>query len=343
MILNRHLFDFYIENYKNIKVNITPSVNQSGVLQVNEKNDSLYGQLNTGTFTFNKLVGYSSQYYNKLLLFQKLPNGTLYSKALISDFITDNKFSYTVNPMLPLQYRINAKQDLISNSNDSPDFAIALTGRTVFSVELNDKPLVPSQYKASSVKVTINDTSILNPYENEIRVIHYATAQTITDSFYLGYEGVEKVYDLDSATCDYTFFEDKIKIDLFGDFSTNINKTLSETKNTVERVSRKLETDRVSTMSIAFYTDGQDITDLLNNKFRVLAYDPYSDVLYYYSNCRITAGVPRSYSSGGNQITVEIEFENEIKVYGTFSTPVAYGEGIYGVGYYGGGVSVVTN
>lgn len=58
-------------------------------------------------------------------------------------------------------------------------------------------------------------------------------------------------------------------------------------------------------MSIAFYSEGQDISDLLDGKFRVLAYDRYSDILYYYSNCSADTGINRSYSGTGNQITVK--------------------------------------
>ncbi len=77
MVLNRYNFDFYIEKYKNIKINISSTVNESGILNINEKNDSLYGNLNTGTYTFNAVFGYSSNYQNKLLLFQKDSNNNI--------------------------------------------------------------------------------------------------------------------------------------------------------------------------------------------------------------------------------------------------------------------------
>jgi len=343
LILNRYNFDFYIEKYKNIKINISSIVNESGILNINEKNDSLYGNLNTGTYTFNAVFGYSSNYQNKLLLFQKDSNNNIYSHALLQDFITANKFSYTVNPLLPLQYRINAKEELVEVSNSTGIFPITLTNRTVFSVKLNDKILNSTDYTASSTQIIISDSTLLNPYENEIRVIHYATNQTIVNPFYLRYEGVEKVYDLDRGTCDYDFFDTMTNINLFGDFSTSINKTLVDVKSPVANRSNKIVTDNTSSMSIAFYSEGQDISDLLDGKFRVLAYDRYSDVLYYYSNCSVDTGINRSYSGTGNQITVSIDFENEIKVYGTFSTPIGYGEGLYGVSYYNGGVKVVIS
>ncbi len=76
--------------------------------------------------------------------------------------VTTNKFSYTVNPLLPLQYRINTKEELVEVSSSTGIFPMTLTNRTVFSVKLNDKILNSTDYTDSSTQITISDLTLLN-------------------------------------------------------------------------------------------------------------------------------------------------------------------------------------
>ena len=319
---------WYIEPYINTKINVSTTSNQSGVLYVDENNNSLYTVLHLGNRPITKLVGYSANYYDSLLIY----NDTEY--ALLKDFITDGKFTFNLQFRQPTKYRIGARRDRITNSSDSPIFTLNLTGRTVFKVILNNVTLESSQYTANSIGVTILATYLLNPIENAITIIYYTTTQTITKPFYLGVMGVTKVYDIDAETCNPDFFDNMIEFNAFEDPSDSINKTFSETyKSSLCTNHEKILNSATGTLSINFHDSEFSLKDKVGNKpFRVLAYDQYTDRLTYYPYCTLTDGVNKTYGNTNN-FTTTINVADRVEVYG-INNLVAYGEGLYGEGLY---------
>lgn len=332
MLNSKQSCDVYIEPYKTIKININPSVNQTGVLYVDEYNNALYSIINLGINRVLSIVGYSANYPNSLLIY----SGESY--GLYKDFITPNKFAPIIHPNNPVQYKINATKTQVDNADDSPTFAIGLTGRTIFKVKLNG--IETTNYSATVTSITVNDTKLLAPFENTLEVIHYTTNQTITQPFYLTYYGVEKRYDLEVATCEPTFFDNMKSITLFQDMSDSINKTLVDVGNSVENSQNKIITGLDDQITLAMYSGTYDlVAETMDKPFRIVSYDMMNDILTYWSGCRIFNGV--NFTMGDVNIkNYTINFDDKVEVYGVSPVNV-YGEGLYGEGYYG--VRVVSS
>lgn len=327
MFTNKHSYDFYIEKYKSIKINISPTENQNGILYTDIFNNSLFSTLNVGISPITKIVGYSSNYPNSLLIYDDN------NFTLCKDYVTSgtNKFYPIIHPNLPVKYKINAKLDRVMNMDDSTFFSLNLTGRSVFKVKLNNKYI--TNYLASSSGITVNE--VLDPFENEIEVVHYITNQAITQPFYLTYDGVEVRYDLTLSTCNNDFFSNMTKIELFIDFSDSISKTIVENSNIRLNNENKIFTETNNTLTMNLPDGRFELLDVLNNskKFRILAYDYNIDKLIYWCGCTINNGVGFSVSETLNSNNISIDFEDRVSVLGVSPTN-KFGEGYYNEGYY---------
>ena len=319
--------DMYLEPYKNTKINVTPTVNQTEVLYVNENNDSLYSNLTTGIATINRLINYSSNYTDYLLLYNDE------SEIMLKDFvITKDKLTFAINPHKPTKYKIRAKSESASNYDGSNVFNFALTGRTVHKVILNNKLLKPTQYTANTTSITVN-SDVIDAWFNSLTIIHYSTDQTIIESFYLSYLGVDKVYDIDSATCEPDFFDNMINITNINSLSDTITPTEIDLKSSAMELSvEKCVTDYSNTISLQTHENFTFVDEI--GLFRFLAYDKLADKLTYYTNCQFNPTVNKSYDKSVNMKTYTIRFEDRIEVLGT--NGVLYGEGLYGDGLYNG-------
>jgi hypothetical protein len=317
--------EFYIEPLKKVKVNITSAINNSGYLSVNEKNDSIYSILGFMT-PITKIVGYSSNYYNSLLIYNNETWG------LYKDFIIEtDKPIFTINPRLVTNYRINTLKSNLNSTTGDGIFPISLTGRTLFKVFINS--IETTSYTASSTTITITDSSLLNGYYDSLTVIHYATDQTIVNSFYLETKGVEAFYNLDSELCDYTYFNDMVSIETINDFGDTITKTTEDrVKSQSNIVNEEIVTAVSNQIQCSLNENFQNLGAL--EWFRFIVYNPMEDVCYIYSNCRIKNGINKAYNGTVNTKTYTIDFEDRLEIYGT--SAVVYGEGLYGVGTYGG-------
>ena len=317
--------EFYIEPLKKIKVNITSTVNNSGYLSVNEKNDSMYSILGFMT-PITKIVGYSSNYYNNLLIYNDEGWG------LYKDFIVEtDKPIFVINPRLVTHYRINTLKSNLNSTTGDGIFSISLTGRTLFKVFINS--IETTSYTASSTTITITDSNLLNGYYDSLTVIHYATYQTIVNPFYLETKGVEAFYNLDSELCDYTFFDNMTSIETINEFGDTITKTIEDRiKSQSNIVNEEIVTAISNQIQCSLNENFQNLGAL--DWFRFIVYNPMEDVCYIYSNCRIKTGINKSYNGTVNTKTYTIDFEDRLEIYSGDS--VAYGEGLYGVGTYGG-------
>ncbi len=318
-------FEFYIEPLKKVKINISSTVNSTGVLALNEKNDSIYSILGFMT-PITKIVGYSSNYYNNLLIYNDTDWG-LYKDFIIS---TD-KSLFLINPRKPTKYKINTMKSNITNTNGSNSFTLGLTGRTIFKVFVNS--IETTSYTNSTSSITITDNSLLNGYMDSITVIHYITDQTISSAFYLECNGVDKLYGLDTTDCDYTYFDNMISLTTINEFSDAITKTTEEHSLSMsEIISEEIVTDLSNQIQLSVNENLQNLSPL--GWFRFIAYNPYLDTCYIYTNCRIKNGINKAFSGTVNTKTYTIDFEDRLEIYSGDS--VAYGEGLYGVGTYGG-------
>ena len=319
--------DLYIEEYKNTKINVTPLINQSGVLYVNENNDSLYSNLTTGMATINKLVNYSSNYTDYLLIYNDD------SEVMLKDFIfTKDRITFTINPHKPTKYKIRTKSESSANYDGSNVFNLPPPKTTIYKVILNNKLLKSSQYTATSTSITVN-SSVIDAWFNSLTVIHYSTDQTIVEPFYLSYLGVDKVYDIDSATCEPDFFDNMINFTNVNSLSDTITPTEVDLKSSAMELSvDKCITDYNNTISLQTNENFTFLDEI--GLFRFLAYDKLADRLTYYTNCQFSPTVNKAYDKSVNQKTYTIRFEDRIEVQGT--NGVAYGEGLYGVGLYNG-------
>lgn len=326
MFTNKHSYDFYIEKYKSIKINISPTENQNGILYVDQYNNSLFSTLNVGISPITKIVGYSSNYSNSLLIYDDN------NFTLCKDYVTSgtNKFYPIIHPNLPVKYKINAKLDRVMNTDDSTFFSLNLTGRSVFKVKLNNKYI--TNYLASSSGITVNE--VLDPFENEIEVVHYATTQTITQPFYLTYDGVEVRYDLETQSCSSSFFDSMTKIEMFNDFSDSINKTLSNIGNSRDTNEAKVFTNVDNTLTISIPDGRFSLNDIVEDKaFRVVAYDQLNDIFIYWNNCKINNGISFSVGTDTNNYSINLNFFDRVVVLGV--SPVSkFGENNYSEGYY---------
>ena len=326
MFTNKHSYDFYIEKYKSIKINISPTENQNGILYTDIFNNSLYSILNVGITPITKIVGYSSNYPNSLLIYDDN------NFTLCKDYVTSgtNKFYPIIHPNLPVKYKINAKLDRVMNTDDSTFFSLNLTGRSVFKVKLNNKYI--TNYLASSSGITVNE--VLDPFENEIEVVHYATTQTITQPFYLTYDGVEVRYNLETQSCSSGFFDSMTKIEMFNDFSDSINKTLSNIGNSRDTNEAKVFTNVDNTLTISIPDGRFSLNDVVEDKaFRVVAYDQLNDIFIYWNNCKINNGISFSVNEQINSKNIQISFFDRVQVLG-LNFVNAYNEGKYSEGYY---------
>jgi len=325
---NKNSLEFYIEKYKNIKINVTSSTNQSGILYVDEYGNSLYSVLGIGISNVINLVGYSSNYLNSLLLY------TDNEYSLHKDYITKDKMNFILFPNKASKYKINAKSDIVRNTTDSNIFLISLTGRTVFKVILNNQELKSNRYTASSTGVTVNVPSLLNPFENELQIIHYSTDQTITQPFYLSYKGVEKRYPITDGTCTTDFFANMVKFNTFSSLNDTISKTFTDTGDYNEINPSKSTTEITNNLNITMYDGSFDLVGEVGSEpFRVVAYDQMTDILFYWSKNMLTVGVNFTLGSDTNTKSITLNFDDRIQVYGT-QPIVAYGEGLYGEGVY---------
>lgn len=329
LLTNKMSFDWYIEKYKSIKINISATSNSGGILYVDEFNNSLYSTLNVGVSVITKIVGYSSNYQNSLLIYD---DNTF---TLCRDYVTKgtNKFYPIIHPNLPVKYKINAKSDKILNSDDSTFFALNLTGRNIFKVRLNNAEIL--NYTASSTGITVNQ--VLDPFENELEVIHYSTNQTITTPFYLTYEGVEVRYNLETKTCDSTtFFDNMTFIEVFNDLSDSINKTLVNIGNSRDTNEEQIMTDLENSITLNLPNGRFDLQDIVEDKpFRLVAYAPMEDIFIYWNNCKISNGITFTVGTDTNNLNTSINFYDRVIVYGNSPVNEAYGSGLYGVGLYG--------
>ena len=329
LLTNKYSYDFYIEKYKSIKVNVSSTENNNGILYVDIFNNSLYSILNVGISPITKIVGYSSNYPNSLLIYDDN------NFTLCKDYVTSgtNKFYPIIHPNLPVKYKINAKLDRVMNTDDSTFFSLNLTGRSVFKVKLNNKYI--TNYLASSAGITINE--VLDPFENEIEVVHYATTQTITQPFYLTYDGVEVRYNLTTQTCNSQFFTNMFAIQKSEEFSDSIGKVLVDVGNGRDTNEPQVMTDVNNTISLGLPDGRVDIMDVLDGSdlFRLVAYDQMSDIFVYWSGCRINNGVNLSINEQINSKNIQISFFDRIQVYGNSPVNEAYGSGLFGTNLYG--------
>ena len=326
IITNAQSLKYYIEPYKNIKINITPSVNQNGILSVDEYSNEIYSLINVGTTKIKSIVGYTSHYADYLLIY----NDNNY--CMFKDFIVNDKFGFVIHPNTPTKYKINTKISYVENLDDSPIFSINLTNRTIFKLKLNNKEIKDFIYDSNGV--TISDTSVLDPFENEIEIIHYSTTQNITNSFYIIYQEIKKRYDLDVQSCEPTFFDNMVKLETSESFSDSISRTLLDIGNYHENSENKIVSDTENVISMTTFDGTFDLVSIVgNNPFRIVMYDMMADILTYWAGCRIFNGIGYSVATNGNIKNYSISFEDRIQIFGV-NPVVAYGENVYGYGYY---------
>lgn len=325
-ITNTQSLKYYIEPYKNIKINITPSVNQNGILSVDEFGNEIYSLINVGTTKIKSVIGYTSNYADYLLIYNN------HNYCLFKDFIVNDKFGFIIHPNTPTKYKINTKISYVENSDDNAFFSINLTNRTIFKLKLNNKEIKDFIYDANGV--TISDSSVLDPFENSIEIIHYSTTQNISNSFYITYLGVENRYDLDVQTCEPTFFDNMKALETSESLSDSISRTLLDIGNYHENSENKIVSETENIISLTTYDGSFDLVSIVgDNPFRIVAYDMMADIMLYWAGCRIFSGTGYSVASSGNIKNYSINFEDRVQIFGV-SPVVAYGENVYGYGHY---------
>ena len=324
--------DFYVEKYKNIKINVSATSNANGVLTVDEFNNSLYSTIHVGFQQIKSLYGYTALYTNYLLLYDDS------QCALIKDFTTPNQYTFTINPNKPVYYKLDARKHTVTQSSNSNQFQAYLAGRTIFKVILNNIELKPTQYSYALGYLTLNTQ--MDDFENTVQVIHYATDQTHIGTFTLLYEGVQTRFDIESGTCTQDFFNDMYNIKSFGEFSDTLSKSFDEYSNSTPNSMREQVTyDFKGSFNLTQYIGQDDIVAYVGrDMFRVVGYDFFNDIMYQYVGCKVYNPNSMSNSKSVSTKSVEVVFTDRITIIG--SNGIAYGDGNYGDGFYGGSVKV---
>lgn len=328
---NLHDFEFFIEDYSKIKIPISSTVNSSGIIQLDENNNSMYSTLISNS-PVTSIVGYSVNYGDYLLLYNDNKWG------MFKDYLfTKDKELFSINSHQPTKYKIRARKHSVVNQTNNTNFSIDLTNRDIFKVFLNNKEI--KSYTNNITYITITDSTLLDDFYNSLTVISYTTNQAITSNFYLTYEGVvAPVPVTGGGTCDYTAFNTMTRVEVFNEFSDTITPTQDIIYCSDDDFVGEAFTNSYSNKLSTTINDNLLKKFDVANKFRLICYNMVADTLYVYTNCRVLDGINKSFNADVNKKTISITFQDRISVYGTDNR--YYNEGIYNEGVYGGAVVI---
>lgn len=323
-------YKFFIDKYKEIPIEISSTSNFSGIL-TKDVNGNFLNNVEKGT---QRLKSCTSFPYNKpMLLYNDLGYEIIDGKfSDYSKFLNLLKTEHT-------KYGLGFER-LSTTTHSNFKFMMNLTGYNVYKVYLNGSLLLENSYEVSSSGVTITGFQkfgIRENSQNKLTVLAYLRNENIIGTTTFTYEGVDRLDLVSILNSDLSQFDNSLKITQFQEYTTTQNKTLYQYKQNFGIISRDIVNDINNQMNIQLY-DESGAVDLReyagNSRFRIVGINLMTKKIKIYTNCKISSGVQESLSLNPTTKTYSIDYEDKIDT--NIADLIAYGDGHYSAGYYGG-------
>ena len=224
---------------------------------------------------------------------------------------------FLTKPGRTIRYILNIEEDFVDSSN--ANFTVSGLNVHIYGIWLNGNIVDNSKYVVHSNIITITDSSLLAPYWNEIRIMHYPPQNTIT--------GHTVRFSISSY--DNVFITDADEIALYDFFKTydNFNANPSPVyydvnqKEVKQNIKIQINQANKLTFTVAVGIDNTDLKNIMKHLklilgedrefFRLIRFIPETDKYEYYFNCRITDGVKLNEGFDYDKLSYTIDYASK--------------------------------
>lgn len=331
-IYNIQDYDYYIEIYDENTITL-----DNNISIYTDDNDNLLGSIiHSGS---NYIYEGTKTYTGNYILFDDVNFVYIDSNFTIDD----EQYRFLIKPGHTLSRYIGAEK-VIDPTVSGDKILTDLSSDTIFKVYINGQEMPVANYTTDGTGVTILSpyNNLITGIEDDIILYKYSNIQSIpSGTIELKYKGVNKVAPPLAELRDESYFSTYCtQICEFDSFDINVDKSNNDVNNVYQYMNFNEEVNRSSSFNI---TMREDIRKTLRDeRFRILAWDKVNEKLTLISNCIYQQGENKSYNRTANTIQYGINFEDEILLE-YLGSPIPYGSGIYGAGYYGGTNIEFTN
>lgn len=344
--------EVYVEKKTVSKIIGNSKINNSGILEIDSKNNKLINEVDSGDTPLYRLSVYNGEdslmLYNPTTKYIQLAkegdllninidfvHGTKYyigSKMLISEQKTGNVFDVNLEGLIPLKVIMDGRE-IKSYSSNSTSVTILGTDRNL--IDTFSKIVI---YAYKNTNITNLDMNVEREEDRENTVLLYT--QSSPNLFEIEYYQYDTIWNPEEFYLGDYFLDNTLVEE------TNCFESLSINQNVTKTVYRGgfnfSNKTRINTIDNTIDLDVFDVSNLVDlvqyvgkDEFRMILINPSFGRTVIVNNCKIDNGVSIIYDKAKNHKKFTISCGNYIDI--KSSRESLYGTDRYGKGYYGGG------
>lgn len=338
MIKNICNYNFFIEKYSKKNITISPTQNNSGIIEVDDDGN----KLSSAYFTLGDIeVGILTQYdhTDSLLVYDSM-GYDLYNKNDNIDMMVEwgNGTRYLVGS------RIERSTSFDTVTNKFLFGNLLKDEDSIFKAYINNYeiPRIDLALDNQSIQVVGGSRDKLNSFgENDMVVILYKTDQTITTDIKIEYMSVDSIIDID-AMSDLSYFDNTFskKYNNIKSISDSLEVITTKVRRRRQSKARENTTSITNRLSLEMYEDTKYdtlSTTKVDDIFRIVAVGSMPSEIVIWNNCRLNPSNTSRYDKELNSMSYTIIYDNKQEILLDDSEKVFkyYNDGVYNDGIFG--------
>lgn len=332
----------YIEKKIPLNIIVNKSINNKGVLEIDENKNILISQLDSGDTELYRLESYNGEggvmLYNSTTKAIQIANTGDFLRVSL-DFEKGTKYYIGASLIKSSSVNVVEKSFVLDG----------LEGKNILKVFMNGRELISYRFSLNKLYILGSERELIDNYSD--LVVYAYSSSNIQDEtqFTIKYYQYRKVFDVETFF-DQSYFEG-IDTGFGGEKFINFDSVSIEPQ--VERsvykrnfaFSKKYRINSISNrvdLNLFLVSGIRDLVEYVgSSEFRILLVNPIFGRIVLINNCTVSDGVGLAYDKNKNTKKFNIECGNYIDIYK--AEPHPYNKGKYGKYKYGGGDIYLDN